>query len=319
MGTIRRSGTSREQQFLHAHHTVGRGRHCELVIERSAVSVQHAVIRFLHGTWAIRDLGSRNGTYVNGQRVSPGANESRPLQIGDEIVFAERDELWQFIDDAAPGSLLVPLDADGFPDTGRPPMRLEPAQVLALPTASNPVASVYQSGGTWRLEATDEVQELVHGQKLEVGGEAYTVHVANAATGTVDAENLLVERLVRNARLEVKVSPDEESAAATVRVDTHTHELDGRAFLYLLAYLGRERLRDVARGIDDADAGWVPVGRACDDLQLSSPEALGLLVHRCRRAIQDFGLDDPANIVDRSRRGLLRIGVPASQLQIRNG
>src|SRR5205807_7456935 len=41
----------------------------------------HAVIERLAGGWCVRDLSSRNGTFVNGERVSG----DRPLRAGDEI------------------------------------------------------------------------------------------------------------------------------------------------------------------------------------------------------------------------------------------
>lgn len=48
-----------------------------------AVSGRHAEIYSAQGQWRIRDLGSRNGTIVNGRRIS----EETPLQHGDRITF----------------------------------------------------------------------------------------------------------------------------------------------------------------------------------------------------------------------------------------
>src|SRR5207248_6458645 len=41
----------------------------------------HAVIERLAGGWCVRDLSSRNGTFVNGERIAG----DRPLRAGDEI------------------------------------------------------------------------------------------------------------------------------------------------------------------------------------------------------------------------------------------
>lgn len=46
------------------------------------VSRLHAVLEALAGSWCIRDLNSRNGTYVNGERIWG----ERPLRPGDEIL-----------------------------------------------------------------------------------------------------------------------------------------------------------------------------------------------------------------------------------------
>jgi pSer/pThr/pTyr-binding forkhead associated (FHA) protein len=56
---------------------------CDLVIERGSVSKMHCLIVKTDGLLFIRDLGSTNGTKVNGQKVSRGA-----LLPGDELSFA---------------------------------------------------------------------------------------------------------------------------------------------------------------------------------------------------------------------------------------
>lgn len=67
--------------------TVCIGRHpdCELNLRMDDVSRRHAELRFEGGRYAIRDLGSTNGTYVNGQLVSG----SRRLVPGDHIEVGE--------------------------------------------------------------------------------------------------------------------------------------------------------------------------------------------------------------------------------------
>ncbi|HZD80698.1 MAG TPA: FHA domain-containing protein [Actinomycetota bacterium] len=45
------------------------------------VSRVHAVLERVGGRWCVRDLGSRNGTYLNGDRIWG----ERPLHRGDEI------------------------------------------------------------------------------------------------------------------------------------------------------------------------------------------------------------------------------------------
>ncbi len=45
------------------------------------VSRLHAVFENLGFAWSIRDLGSRNGTYLNGERISA----ERVLRSGDEV------------------------------------------------------------------------------------------------------------------------------------------------------------------------------------------------------------------------------------------
>lgn len=56
---------------------------CDLVLDRSSISKLHCLIVRTDGLLFIRDLGSTNGTKVNGQRVIRGA-----LLPGDELAFA---------------------------------------------------------------------------------------------------------------------------------------------------------------------------------------------------------------------------------------
>ena len=52
------------------------------------VSRRHARISFENGEYAIEDLGSTNGTFVNrGRRLKPG--DRQPLKDGDEIIVGK--------------------------------------------------------------------------------------------------------------------------------------------------------------------------------------------------------------------------------------
>src|SRR5690349_25113290 len=54
--------------------TIGRGRGCTLVLKDSQVSSRHAAIETLpDGSVVLRDLGSTNGTFLNGQRMKGAA------------------------------------------------------------------------------------------------------------------------------------------------------------------------------------------------------------------------------------------------------
>ncbi|HXG08175.1 MAG TPA: FHA domain-containing protein [Gemmataceae bacterium] len=86
---------------------IGRGTECHLRPNSDWVSRQHCLLRVTPDGVFIRDLGSRNGTLVNGQRVI----EERPLAGGDEIqvgplVFQLQLEL--FSPQPAPAAPVVP-------------------------------------------------------------------------------------------------------------------------------------------------------------------------------------------------------------------
>ncbi len=48
---------------------VGRSPECDIVINESFVSQKHLIIWFEGGEWYLEDLGSRNGTTINGKRI----------------------------------------------------------------------------------------------------------------------------------------------------------------------------------------------------------------------------------------------------------
>jgi pSer/pThr/pTyr-binding forkhead associated (FHA) protein len=56
---------------------------CDLIIDRDSISKLHCLVVKTDGLLFVRDLGSTNGTKVNGQRVVRGA-----LLPGDELAFA---------------------------------------------------------------------------------------------------------------------------------------------------------------------------------------------------------------------------------------
>jgi hypothetical protein len=58
---------------------IGRSSGCQLVLADDTVSRRHAELRVEDGRWLLRDLGSSNGTWVNGRRVMEA--EVRPGDV----------------------------------------------------------------------------------------------------------------------------------------------------------------------------------------------------------------------------------------------
>jgi predicted component of type VI protein secretion system len=49
---------------------VGRRPSCDIRLDFENISGKHCVLRLINGVWNVRDLGSTNGTTVNGSRIS---------------------------------------------------------------------------------------------------------------------------------------------------------------------------------------------------------------------------------------------------------
>ena len=64
--------------------TIGRSEECDYQIASSRVSRNHAEISKAAGAYLLRDLGSTNGTFVNGQKI-----EQARLSEGDLVVIAD--------------------------------------------------------------------------------------------------------------------------------------------------------------------------------------------------------------------------------------
>jgi pSer/pThr/pTyr-binding forkhead associated (FHA) protein len=62
---------------------IGRGEDCQLRPKSDAISRQHCVVYVKSGELMVRDLKSKNGTFVNGERV----DGDRALKAGDKIQF----------------------------------------------------------------------------------------------------------------------------------------------------------------------------------------------------------------------------------------
>ncbi len=66
---------------------IGRSMRADIVLRDEAVSREHARVRPEGVTVIIEDLGSANGTFVNGE----GVDEARRLEAGDTILVGDTE------------------------------------------------------------------------------------------------------------------------------------------------------------------------------------------------------------------------------------
>ena len=91
------------------------GRHGKTVrLSDSRISREHAEVSVQNGVWVIRDLGSSNGTWVNGERISTlcELEEGDRLQIGRLTLIVGHVEVDLAIHDAVAVTELAPDDTD---------------------------------------------------------------------------------------------------------------------------------------------------------------------------------------------------------------
>ncbi len=77
--------------------SVGRAHHCAIVVEHPSVSKEHARVERGEGGLVVEDLGSTNGTFVNGQKLAAHAKHKvRP----DDAVRFGRASMYHLLDPA---------------------------------------------------------------------------------------------------------------------------------------------------------------------------------------------------------------------------
>lgn len=147
--------------------TVGRSPDCAISIPVRWVSRLHAVLRYQNGQFVVEDAGSKNGVFVNGQRVVKG----QPLVDGDIIQLAPGLELI-YVDSEAtaplPGRRGKGLDIDPVErqvyihgQLLTPPLSTQQYELLAL-LAEHP-GKVYSRNeiieAAWPGEAAEGVSD----------------------------------------------------------------------------------------------------------------------------------------------------------------
>jgi len=102
---------------------IGRAEDCDVQVESQFVSAHHCIVLLDEYTLRLRDLGSKNGTYVNGRKIG---THMITLSHGDTVSIGDVNLLIEL----TPGT-----DCAEF----IPPTVAKPDRPSALPQTSEPV------------------------------------------------------------------------------------------------------------------------------------------------------------------------------------
>lgn len=118
--------------------TVGRDSTNEIVINDAEISRRHARLTFQGGKYVLEDLGSTNGTFVNGQRLAG----PRVLKAGEVVSFGEQIVLVFEVNTIDAGATVVSPRAAAVPSVSRPINPPPPPAEYAgsIPASPAPVA-----------------------------------------------------------------------------------------------------------------------------------------------------------------------------------
>lgn len=277
---------------------IGRASLCDLVLTEPTVSAQHAVVQWTGTEWELRDLGSRNGTYLGDRRLDAGGGG--PLELGARIRFGRDSPTWELVDIGAPQLMAIAL--------GSGQVRHAEGGYLALPDAQAAEVCIYQeTGGAWNAERSGEPEPLVDRAVLTTAdGARWRVHLPTTLPGTVeDGADLL---LVAGLHLRFATSLDEEYVELVALCGHRRLDLQARAHHYPLLVLARRRLADRAAGLPEGEQGWIRQDELAKMLRMDDNH-VNICIHRARTQLGRLGVHDAAALVERRARSRqLRIG-----------
>ncbi len=282
---------------------IGRSRGCDLVLSGRDVSSEHAVLQWSATHWEVRDLGSRNGTFVGDARVGPGARVA--LAAGARLQFGRESPPWLLVDAAPPRLLAVALVGGE--------RRFAEGGYLVLPHPDAPLVAIYPQGeGRWQLERDGATGPVADREIVEAGG-PWRIHAPSATTGTWDAALDLA--LVSRLRLRFSYRRDEEYIELVAWAGERRIDLQARVTHYPLLLLARRRLADQRAGVPESEQGWLRQDDLLTMLRMKE-DHLGVTIHRARTQLARAGVVDAASLIER-RPGtrLLRLGVSALELE----
>jgi hypothetical protein len=297
MGLLRETSTGHTRQ-LEPEHLVGRAPPCALRISERFVSARHAILRWTGERWELKDLGSRNGTFLDGRKIRSGEDHAAPK--GAKIAFGKLEQEWELFDPSPPRVMAVPVE-------GGDPVLLD-GELLALPSNDEPLVTIYPSpDGGWLLEQpADSTTSITNLQTFEIEGKPWRFCCPDRIVKTSLADEPELE--VRYLELSFSVSRDEEHVQLQVACGARKFDLGARTHNYTLLTLARRRLEDAAQGLPETSCGWAYQ----EDLTVhpdAAPGQLNIDVFRIRKQFAALGVFDAAGIIERRpRTRQLRIG-----------
>jgi len=189
---------------------IGRLAENDLVLRDSRASREHAQIVFENGAYAIEDLGSTYGVFVNGERV-----KRKKLRDGDRVGFGFADSYrLTFSLSARPGAAPEVKEGAGLAGANLPKLRamLELARALQTSLSTEDVLSAV-------VEAALAVTGCERGFLLLRRGEELEIRTARSRSGALPPSDLrvparLLLRALNQRREFLSMNFEPEEAAA---------------------------------------------------------------------------------------------------------
>ncbi|MCP4917766.1 MAG: FHA domain-containing protein [Proteobacteria bacterium] len=258
---------------------IGRGRDADLSLVDEHVSFDHARVWLERGEVLVRDLGSRNGTFVNDTRIS----EPTALTDDDLLKLGPDTELrLRILGGVQAPSTLVLVDLDAGVRT---PLHRGDNEVGDLLIRVDDQGAIFLMGVPTR--------ELTLGEEFDVAGHGWLIRTAEDRGGPTTE----VEGAVPTVRLEVRLDgpTGPEARFLDLRQPGRELRISAATQAEVLFVLAKQLEDDRAKG--DAEPGWLSNtelrqavwGRQADRLHRSR---LPVVLHRIRKALEGEGFPD---------------------------
>jgi hypothetical protein len=285
---------------LEPENLIGRSPRCAVRLSSTLASSVHASLRWTSKGWTLKDLGSTNGSYLNGRRLEPGRTQL--LSAGDVIAFGALDLSWVLQDDHPPVPTVIADDG----------MQVSGLDLIAIPSPDEPVVTLYlMADGSWHAEGPDQSSESISdGAELNVAGKRWRCFFPTLIAET----DVTQQHDVSTVHLNFGVSRDEEHVELTATTSDTTINLGVRANNYLLLTLARQRAEDRQAGLEESEQGWVHQDTLAQALR-TDPEAINVDVFRIRKRFGQHYRNAARIIERRPRTGQLRLGVGTFEIR----
>ncbi|MDP2313046.1 MAG: FHA domain-containing protein [Pseudomonadota bacterium] len=279
----------------------GRTALCNVCVDDRQVSGEHASIRWSEGAWQVRDLGSRNGTFLDDVQLEPGM--SRVLTVGATLRLGA-----QFV------ARVLDVGPPGPSASREGDARLAHAMdgLLVLPGAEDPRALVFEeAGGAWTIEIDGDPTPAQDGQTIALGAETWRIllPIGPRTEGVPPTWDVAAKPQIESLALTFRPSADEEQVDILLGWPGGLAPLSPRTHQFVMLQLARARQQDHDAGVSRGEAGW----RYTDELQRAmrlEPATLNLYLFRAREQLAQAGVDGAARLFERRRlSGQIRLGV----------
>ena len=292
------------------HLSIGRGPDNDVVIPDPEISRHHALMWCSDDGVFMRDLGSANGSFVEGERIHDTVSVpfGAAIRLGKGVLLSVRPPSEPnlagslralALEDVASG-MRRPLHTDRFVigSGSSADLRLDDGPEVAA------TLIVFPQGEVWLGEQDDD-QAIEIGTEFQVAGYSFRiVDVDPTRLPTVQPE-------VNRYQYRLKVSldgPGGAMAEVTHMQSSLNHTVSAENRVVLMYLLARKIVEDREAGVDAADQGWcsdddVIIGVWGRSALTSGGKRLKVLVHRVRKELKGDGFE-PWCIEKRS--GLIR-------------